>query len=125
MIENEAAEYLLALEHVDKATIEMLLMHTQDDRTVLFEIFDAFYPDAEQLISEIQGAVILEKEESLRRAAHSLAGIAGSVGALKLKEAARYVENSIKKGSPRAAFAIAENMDEIYQDFKADIQNFF
>jgi HPt (histidine-containing phosphotransfer) domain-containing protein len=109
---------------VEVATIEMLLMHSQGDKTIIHEIYNSFYPDAEQLIEEMNQAVLTMQYDSLRKAAHSLSGVSGSVGALKLKEASRVVENALKRNDTETALALAGEMRSIYQAFLTSLKTY-
>ena len=121
---QEKLNLINAYPDVDVATIEMLLLHSQGDKTIIQDIYDSFYPDAEQLIAEMQQAIIAMHYDKLRKAAHSLSGVSGSVGAMKLKEASRVVENALKNNDTETALALAGEIENLYLAFKTSLQTY-
>ncbi len=124
MEKTEALGFLKDVPHVDKDTIDMLLMHSGSEPAIIQDIYQAFFSDVDQMVADIHQSLDLKQEEDLRQQAHSLSGVAGSVGALRLKEIARMIENSIKSGNPKLAFDLAPQVSDIYSTFKKEIKNY-
>lgn len=124
MEKYEALNLLDNVPHVDKGTIDMLLMHSGGEKSIIEDIYGAFFADVDLMVTDINQSLDSQQEEGLRRHAHSLSGVAGSVGALRLKEIARIIENAIKSGNTELAFHLAPRIPEIYTTFKQEIKNY-
>lgn len=124
MEKTEALNFLNDIPHVDKGTVDMLLMHSGGEQSIIQEIYEAFFSDADQMVADINQSVGSQQEDELRQQAHSLSGVAGSVGALQLKEIARIIENSLKAGNSRLAFELAPKVPEVYTAFKKELNNY-
>lgn len=121
MQRNDVPEFLKSLPNVDRNTFDMLLMHCNGDDSIIKDIYESFYQDADLLVMEISEAIQSRQNDSLRQSAHSLSGISGSVGAQKLKEISMLIENYIKAGDTYTAFELSERVGGYYNDFRKDI----
>ena len=67
------------------------------DREDLKTLMRLFAADIERSLRELEGGFSEQDFERARRACHSLKGVAGSAGAMTLSEAARAIEESLRK----------------------------
>jgi HPt (histidine-containing phosphotransfer) domain-containing protein len=123
MEKNEALEYLEEIPHIDRQTINALFLHSNGDKSVLSDIFCEFYSDAGHLVSEITLSGLSAKDFELQQASHSLSGISSSVGALRLKEICRMIDNFIKTGNKSAAFDLSGYVNGYYEEFVIQIKS--
>jgi signal transduction histidine kinase/DNA-binding response OmpR family regulator len=79
----------------DSSAIEELRKSV--DREDLKTLMQLFAADIERNLRELEGGFSERDFERARRACHSLKGVAGSAGAMTLSEAARAVEESLRK----------------------------
>lgn len=88
----------------DPGTITQLLADTGDDVEFVRDLVDTFAADAPALLQEIRTAH--GDLETQRRAAHSLASNASTLGALELSRRARAVEYQAREGMAPASDAL-------------------
>jgi HPt (histidine-containing phosphotransfer) domain-containing protein len=106
-VNNKYSEIVI----LDEETMEMLKGFAKGNQEMIQEIIDSFEPEASTLIKEIKRAEGEKDFELLRKSAHSLAGISGSIGALRLKQVSSDIENSIKANKHSEAF---ENINYLF-----------
>jgi HPt (histidine-containing phosphotransfer) domain-containing protein len=66
---------------------------------------------------------MIREFETLRSNAHSMAGICGSIGALRLHTISKDIEMEIKTGDKEKAIGIARNMFTAYRELLELIEN--
>lgn len=81
----------------DETTITQLLADTGDDVEFVSDLVDTFIADAPALLDAMRAPAGADLEPQ-RRAAHSLASNASTLGALELSRLARTVEYQAKDG---------------------------
>ncbi|MCK9485560.1 MAG: Hpt domain-containing protein [Dehalococcoidia bacterium] len=89
----------------DETTITQLLVDTGDDVEFVRELVDTFIADAPALLEELRAPAGADLEAQ-RRAAHSLASNASTLGALELSRLARAVEHQARDGVAPSAAAL-------------------
>ncbi len=112
-------------EVIEKETIQMLKSHTQGDHTILKDLFDSFNEDAGMMCDEIISAAGKKDFEALRKTAHSLSGTSGSVGAEKLKELSRIIENAVKKQNYAEAVEASAHIKNVFLEFRKQLREIF
>lgn len=100
---------------IDQETLHMLQEYGKGNPEVIKDIMDSFAPEAEELIENIRKAHEQENLEALRTSAHSLAGICGSIGALRLKQIAVDMENALKAGQSEQAQKMVPQLLKTYE----------
>ena len=118
-----AFDYYNTLDSIDHETMRMLKEYSVDNPELLKDIFDSFEPEAEELIEKLKLTMEERDFEGLRSAAHAMAGICGSVGALRLRKISMDIELKIKSGSNEEAIAIAKYIYPAYNEYKTLITN--
>jgi len=103
---------------LDKGVIETILQHAKGDKEIIDELLNSFYEDVDELIGQIDLNLQSDNVEELRIAVHSLAGLAGTIGGVKLKEMARDTENCIKSGNVDKAKEMAVFLKPAFEEFK-------
>lgn len=104
---------------LDKGVIQTILQHAKGDKEIIDELLNSFYEDVNELIGQIELNLQSDNVDELRIAVHSLAGLAGTIGGVKLKEMARDTENSIKSGNIDQAKEMAVFLKPAFEEFKA------
>lgn len=80
---------------IDFAMIEMLRgLRGEGEPDPLIELTDAFEADSKQRLQELRTALAGGDEQMVRRAAHSLKGVSGSIGAVKMSELSAGLEKA-------------------------------
>lgn len=105
-------------EVLDKTVIYTILQHARGDKEIIDELLSSFYEDVTELLTTIEENMNAEHESELKQALHSLAGLAGTIGGVRLKEMARDAENHIKQGNILNALKIAPFLKKAFEDFK-------
>lgn len=118
------SDYYNSFESMDHETMKMLKEYSVDNPEVLKDIFDSFGPESAELIERLKFALEKKDFEILRYAAHAMAGICGSVGALRLRKISMDIEQMIKSGNNLEASKIAENIFPAYDEYIDLITNF-
>ncbi len=77
---------------------ELGLSRVGDDRALYFKILTKFRTGQSNAITEIQSALQAQNREEAKRIVHTLKGLAGSIGAEELQQAALALELAIKEG---------------------------
>ena len=85
-----------AAEHIDLDALKELQAVMGDEFSLLIETFTS---DSVLRIEGIRAAVATADPESIRRAAHSFKGSAGNMGAVRLTELCRTMEEEGHQGS--------------------------
>jgi len=80
------------------------------------DILDAFWRSTDDLTADLARCVASGEGAAAARVAHALKGSAANVGALRLSEAARDVENHSKSGDLKAAHLAIERLAVIYSE---------
>jgi len=101
---NPAFDYS-GFDLLDNETMNMLNEYAKGSPEIVKDIIDSFEPEAKVIIEDITKAAAEKNFENLRVAVHSLAGISGSIGAVRLKQACSDTENAIKSGKTDDALA--------------------
>lgn len=94
---------------IDRATFERLLEMTGSDLEFLDELVDTYLDDGATQIAALEAAVAAGSVEELVRPAHSLKGSSLNIGALRLGELSRGLEEAARGGAADdAARAVTE-----------------
>ena len=111
------------IDNLDQETVAMLEEHAANNPELVRDIFDSFKPEADELIEKITQAIADKDMNALKSNTHSMAGISGSIGALRLKEIASDMEKEIKSGNNEAAIDLAVHLFPAYSEFSDLIDN--
>ena len=80
---------------IDFTTIEMLRgLRSEGEADPLIELTEAFVSDSQQRLQELRAALSSGDDRLARRAAHSLKGISGSIGAVRMSELSADLERA-------------------------------
>ncbi len=109
---------------LDQDMLDMLNDCADGNLELINDIFDSFTPEADELIKTIQTSIKQKDFESLRKSAHALAGISGSIGAARLQQISTDVENAIKSNKNNVAIEIAEQLFGNYELLKEEINKY-
>lgn len=120
-MKNVKEDYL-QIEILDEETMGMLREYAQGSPEIITDIIDSFEPESSVLIAEIKKATENKDEALLKSSAHSLSGISGSIGALRLKTICSDTENSLKAGNAAQAFILAEMIFPVYEELIATLK---
>ncbi len=101
---------------LDTETFEMLREYSKGNPDLLKDIIDSFEPEGSVIIEEIKHSILVKNPEMLRKSAHSLAGISGSIGAARLKQVCADTENNIKGNREDVAFLLAQMIIPAYTE---------
>jgi HPt (histidine-containing phosphotransfer) domain-containing protein len=102
---------------LDQETLKMLEEHAVDNPELVKDIFDSFAPEADEIVNKIAKAIEVNDFDTLKSNAHSLAGISGSIGAMRLRQIAADVEAEIKAGDKEKSLEIAGYIFDAYTEF--------
>jgi HPt (histidine-containing phosphotransfer) domain-containing protein len=98
---------------IDFTMIEMLRgLRAEGEADPLIELTEAFESDGRQRLQELRDAITAGDERLARRAAHSLKGISGSIGASRMSE----LSASLERAEPGAINDA--RVQEIQQEFE-------
>lgn len=109
---------------LDQEMLDMLNDCADGNPEIINDIFDSFSPEADELIQAVQTAIKQQDFENLRKSAHALSGISGSIGASRLQHMATDVENAIKSNQNDLALRIAEELFDNYELLKEEIHKY-
>ena len=84
------------------------------NKKLFLSLIDKFHSKNQDLVNEIKEAVNQTDQEKAVRLAHTVKGVAGNLGAIKLNKAAAFVEAELKK-------SIDVNMDELLTEFSDEL----
>ena len=87
------------LQSLDKDRVRELKELTADDPALLDELIDLFLTDAPKLIDQMRRASEDEDTPALRRAAHTMKGSSGQMGALRIQDICATIETLAETGS--------------------------
>lgn len=108
-----------AVKLLDEETLNMLNEYASGSPEIVQDILDSFEPEAVKLMDEIRIARENEDAQLLKTAAHSLAGISGSIGAARLRQVASDTENAIKAENIKEALDLSEILIKTYDELIA------
>jgi HPt (histidine-containing phosphotransfer) domain-containing protein len=104
-------------EAVDHRVLAALSQATGDDPAFLAELIDTYLSDAPDLLVAMRDALAAREDAGLRRAAHTLKSTSAMLGAHRLADLCRHLEDA---GGSAETLAQAE--DE-YLRVRADLQD--
>ena len=87
------------LQSLDKDRVRELKELTADDPALLAELIDLFLTDAPKLMDQMRRATEDEDAPALRRAAHTMKGSSGQMGALRIQDICATIETLAETGS--------------------------
>ncbi len=90
-------------EPLEREALNELLAMTGGDAALFIELLDTFLTDADQYLGELDAAVAAGDHAALQRPAHSLKSNALNVGATRLAELSRSLEQEARTGSVSSA----------------------
>jgi len=87
--------------NTDKSILDLdrLLEVYEDDHEGMLELFDLMIKNNRGLLEKLEQAVTAHDLEGVRKAAHSMKGSAGNVGATALHKLAASIEDAARDGS--------------------------
>jgi HPt (histidine-containing phosphotransfer) domain-containing protein len=109
---------------LDQEMLDMLNDCADGNPELIHDIFDSFTPEAEELIEAVRKSLKQQNFENIRKSAHALAGISGSIGATRLQQIATDIENAIKSNKNEVASEIAEQLFPNYELLKEEIHKY-
>lgn len=109
---------------LDQEMLDMLNDCADGNPELINDIFESFTPEADELIDTIQTSIKQQDFDNLKKSAHALAGISGSIGATRLQQIATDVENAIKSNKNNIASEIAEQLSGNYELLKEEIHKY-
>ncbi|MBW6480535.1 MAG: Hpt domain-containing protein [Bacteroidales bacterium] len=109
---------------LDQEMLDMLNDCADGNPELIHDIFDSFTPEADELIEAVRNSIKKQNFENLKKSAHALAGISGSIGATRLHQIATDVENAIKSNHNDVASVIAEELFPNYELLKDEIHKY-
>lgn len=115
-IQNKATNRYSEIDLLDDETMSMLKEYAKGSPEIVQDIIDSYEPEGSVIISEIKKSIKEKNSELLRISAHSLAGISGSIGAVRLKQACAETENAVKAGKIEDAFENTKYIFGIYDE---------
>lgn len=115
-IQNKATNRYSEIDLLDDETMSMLKEYAKGSPEIVQDIIDSYEPEGSVIISEIKKSIKEKNSELLRISAHSLAGISGSIGAIRLKQACAETENAVKAGKIEDAFENTKYIFGIYDE---------
>jgi len=89
--------------------------------TLYFSLLDKFRVKQRNFSANVREALAAYDQDTAERLAHTLRGIAGTLGANTLQELARLLENSIKKGESGEVDSLLARVDKELATFIASI----
>ncbi len=99
---------------LDPAALQNLLATVGGDQAFLAEMIDTFLTDSPKLIATMQQALVSNRAEDLRRAAHTLKSNCANFGAINLSRMARELEEMGKAGMMAGA---AEKVAQVESEY--------
>lgn len=104
---------------LDEETLNMLNEYASGSPEIVQDIIDSFEPEASKLLEEIKEAQDSKDVLKLQKAAHSLSGISGSIGAKRLRQVASDTENALKAGKTNEGLILSQVVIITYQELIA------
>ncbi len=104
-VENDLPVYLPGI------NLELGLRHTAGSSKLLRKLMRQFYQQHGQNVRLIREALEEDEMEKAQRIAHTAKGVAGTIGAEDLQQAATAVDAALEAGSEEEIPALLENMD--------------
>jgi len=100
---------------------EYLREVTGDDDGLFRKFVEVFLQNSPSVVAQITEAHAHNDLEALVRAAHTLAGSAGSFGAERLRLAAMALEAALREGRPQDAAPLVARVLREWNDLRAEI----
>lgn len=107
--------------HLDVEALRELRAIMGDDFAKLLEAFAA---DSEMRIVAVQQAAAAADCEALRRAAHSFKGSSGNIGAIRLSDLCRQIEESARDGAIEHCLPLIPQLREEFDLVQRELERF-
>jgi CheY-like chemotaxis protein len=108
---------------LDQKALQNLYELVGEEFGFLVELFDSFLEEAPALLAEMDGYIQEGDPEGVRRMAHSLKSNSADLGATKLHQLNKDLEQSAKMGNLEQAAAIHQKLVAEFQVVKAALEN--
>jgi len=115
-------ENLSALLHLDDNMMQELQEVMAGDFNLLLE---TFLNDSKNRLNHLKEAVLKQEAEEVRRQAHSFKGSAGNVGAAKLSQLCKILEDMGRAGGVSQAQEIYDQIQEELALVEVEMQKYF
>jgi PAS domain S-box-containing protein len=103
------------IEQIRGLSIEEGLKHVNGNKKLLNKLIMDFYNDYQNVLLTIEQALSLENFDEVQRIAHTLKGIAGTIGALSVQEQAGNLELAIKNNQKELFESTLEELVVVLQ----------
>ncbi len=111
----------MSIQHLDHETLRELQIVMGDDFDKLLQTFAA---DSAARIVAIQQAAADVDSEALRRAAHSFKGSSGNMGALRLGELCRQIEELARDGAVEPCLPLITALSDEFNLVQRELKRF-
>ncbi len=106
---------------VDMEIFDMIKIQTENDSSIIREIYLSYFSEAEVLIKLINEYFNKKKYEKLKVSLHTLSGISATVGALKLREVIKDTEYALILQEYMKVSWLIPVLNLSYHEFKRSI----
>jgi HPt (histidine-containing phosphotransfer) domain-containing protein len=108
----------VAAQHLDQGTLQELKVIMGGDFNKLLKTFAS---DSASRVAAIRQAAAATDSDALRRAAHSFKGSSGNMGALRLAELCRQIEELARDGAAARCPPLVDKLVEEYAYVQAEL----
>ncbi len=107
---------------IDEKAIENIRRLQRDGQPdVLVKIVTLYVEDAPRLIAAVRAAIAGQDSEALRNAAHALKSSSGSVGARRIAELAKSLEDCGRDGRLEGADGLLEEIEALFPEIRVEL----
>lgn len=103
---------------------ELLDLGGEEDREFVVELVDLFLRDAPAKVEAIVEGAMAGDLERVERAAHSLKGSAGNLGAIALQRLAETLQNAGRTGDRSTVVSAAPRIESVFGEARTALRGF-
>ena len=104
--------------------IDGVMTRLDNDRELLFELFDIFLPDSEVQLSAIEEAIATSSPKALQESAHAIKGALGNIGAMLAHTYAFQLEAAGRAGDLTAANKLLTDLRQAISGFIVELEQY-
>ena len=101
---------------LNRQTINTIILQAKGDNLLVYEIFESFVFEVQNMINQINEAVSILDYKQLKFLTHTIKGLSATIGAMQLHVVAKQIDLLLKEDKPLEAISYIPFMAKVYND---------
>lgn len=110
---------------LNKQTIDSIILQANGDDKMIYEIFESFVYDVQNMINQIDIAIKISDYKQFKLITHTLKGLSATIGASQLHIVAKEMDELLKYDKKEDAINYIPYLVQIYNTCKKQVKDEF